>query len=113
MYNRTTPLVAVHLGGRANSQPNVGATKQRSVGVGVDAKVEVQVGAVLVRARQAGLRAERVARSRAQVGDHDDDTVAVVGDLVTAAVGLEGELPACSAAWTGTSALRRRVSRSR
>jgi len=80
--------------------------KESLVRTAVNASVEVDLSAVLVRA--AGrLRAERVAVGRAKVGDHDGDGVARVGDFVAAAVGLDGESPAGTAAWTSACTLSR------
>lgn len=64
-----------------------------------------EVCAVLVGAGQAALGTEWVTISWAEVGDLDDDAVASVGDGVAGAVGLDDQLPAGSASWSGTSAL--------
>jgi len=66
----------------------------------VDASVEVDGRAILVRARGPGLRAECIGVGRTKVGDHDYNGVAGVGDFVSTAVGLDGESPAGAAPWT-------------
>lgn len=104
-HNTPTPLRAVHLHRTPHSESNATVSKQRRIGAGVNAKIEIEVRSVLVRARKTGLRAERVSLRRAQVGDHDDDAVACVADSAAGAVGLDGEFPACAAAGTGTGAL--------
>jgi len=101
VHDSTTPLAARNLHSSTHSQSNARVTEQRSVGARVQTQVKVEVGAVLVGSLQAILRAQRVARSRAQVGDLDDDTVACVGQFVAGAVGLSGQLPAGAAAGAG------------
>ena len=96
----STPLAAADLDSRTNAETNARVSKERLARARINASVEVKVGSVLVRARQAILSAERVARRWAKVRDHDDDAVASVGDGLAAAVGLDGKLPACTAAWT-------------
>ena len=104
MNDSTTPRRARDLDSRANSKPNPTASKQSPAGTRVDAEIKVEVGTVLVSAREAALRAKRVARSRAEVGDLHDDGIAGVGKLVAAAVGLRSELPASAAGGTGACA---------
>lgn len=78
-YHRAGPVaLAVDLLRSTNSEPDTGAAEQRSRSARVDAGVEVEVGSVLVRARQTRLRAKRVAARRAEVGDLDHDAVAGV-----------------------------------
>jgi hypothetical protein len=89
----------------AHSQTDSTVSEQCRVCLGVNAKIEVEVCTILVRAREAGLRAQRVALRGAQIGDHDDDAIACVADLAAGAVFLDGELPACTAARTGAGAL--------
>ena len=69
MHDGPGILGTTDLGGGADSEAfAVGAEKGRG-GARVAAQVEVDVGAVLVRARQAVLRAQRVAARGAQVVD--------------------------------------------
>ena len=106
MNDSSTPLRAADLHGTADSESDAAVAAEQGVaGTRVDAEVEVQVGAVLVGTGHAVLRAERVAVRRAQVGHLHHDALAGVGDLVAAAVGLDGELPASSASWACTGAL--------
>lgn len=102
--NSAAPRRARDLYSRANSKANATATKQRRTGTRVDAEIEVQVGAVLVRAGQAILSTERVSGRRAQVGDLNHDAVASVGQAVAAAISLSSQLPACAAGGTGAGA---------
>lgn len=104
-HNTPTPLRAIHLLRVAHAKTNTTVSKQRRVCLGVNAKIEVEVRAVLVCAREARLRAQRVALRRAQVGDHDDDAVARVADLAAGAVFLDREFPARAAAGAGAGAL--------
>jgi hypothetical protein len=60
-YNTATPLRAIHLHRASHSQTNAAASEQRRIRFRVDAEIEVEIGAVLVRSREAGLRAQRVA----------------------------------------------------
>lgn len=101
VHNGTTPLATRNLHSSTHRQPNARVSEQRSVGTRVQTQVKVEVGAVLVGSLQAILRAQRVARSRAQVGDLDDDAVACIGQFVARAVGLSGQLPAGAAAGAG------------
>ena len=117
-------MAAVDLHRRANSKTDAGVSEQRSGSLGVDASVEVQVGAILVSARQSILGTKRIASClcralamptpvevtpdathRAQVRNLDDDTVPGVGHLASAAVCLDRELPAGTA--SSASALAR------
>lgn len=104
-HNTSTPLRAIHLHRITHAQTNTTVSKQRRVGLGVNAKIEVEVRAILIRSREARLRAQRVALRRAQVGDHDDDAVSRVADLAAGAVFLDREFPTCTAAGTGAGAL--------
>lgn len=81
-HDAARPLRAIDLHSTAHAQANARVPKQRRVRFRIDAEVEVEVRAVLVRPRQAGLRAQRVAGRRAQVGDHDDNAVACVAECV-------------------------------
>jgi hypothetical protein len=60
-YDAATPLRAVHLHRIAHAQANATVSEQRGVRLGVNAKIEVEVRAVLVRPLETGLRAQRVA----------------------------------------------------
>lgn len=61
MNNLTTPLSTINLHSTTHSQPHTTATKQRSTSPRIDAQIKVQVGTVLVSARQSILRTQRVA----------------------------------------------------
>ena len=104
-HNTPTPLRTIHLRRATHAQTNTTVPKQRRVRLGINAKIEVEVRAILVRSREPRLRAQRIALRRAQIGDHDDDAVAPVADLTARAVFLDRELPACAAAGTGAGAL--------
>ena len=103
-HNTPTPLGAIYLRRATHAQTNTTVPKQRRVRPGINAKIEVEVCAILVRAREARLRAQRVALRWAKIGDHDDDAVARVADLTAGAVFLDRKLPACTAAGTGAGA---------
>jgi hypothetical protein len=60
-YDTATPLRAVHLHRTSHAQTDATVSEQRRVRFRVDAEIEVEVGAVLVRSRKTGLRAQRVA----------------------------------------------------
>lgn len=101
--NSTTPLATINLLGTTNSQTNTRATKQSIRSARINAEVKVQVGPVLVGATQTGLRAERVAVCRTEVGDlHDDWTAEALG--VARAVGARGQFPAGAACGAGSGA---------
>lgn len=104
MDNLTTPLTAVNLLSSANGQSHTSASEQSSAGSRVNAQVKVEVGAVLVGARQSVLSTQRVGVCRAEVRDLDDDRAAK-GLFVAAGVGGGGQLPAGSASWAGTCAV--------
>jgi len=94
---------AAHLRRRSQGQPNTTASKQRRRRTIILTQVKVDIGTVLVSARQAVLAAQRVSRGRAQVVDLDDDGVCAV-EGVSAAVGLRSELVAEAAGGAGASA---------
>lgn len=98
------PLRAVDLLSSTNSETDTRVTEKRSRRTRVDAGIEVEVGAVLVSSREAVLSAQRVARSRAEVVDLDNDAVAGVGQSVAARVRLGGQFPAGTAGWAGSAA---------
>ena len=98
------PLAAVNLDGSTESESNTRVTEQSSRCTRVNAGVKVDVGAVLVGARETVLGAERVTRGWAEVVDLDNDAVAGVGELVAARVGLGGQSPAGTTGWTGACA---------
>lgn len=104
-HNGAAPLGTIHLHRTSHSQTNATVSKQRRVRFRVNAKIEVEVRAVLIRSREAGLRAQRVALRRAQIIDHDDDTVACVAESVAGAVGLDGEFPTRATAGPSAGAL--------
>lgn len=104
MDNCTTPLAAANLLSSTNSQSHTSASEQSSTGSRVNAQVEVEVGAVLIGARQSVLCTQGVGVCRAEVCDLDDDGAAE-GLLVAAGVGGGGQLPAGSASWTGACAV--------
>lgn len=104
MDNCTTPLAAVNLLSSTNSQTNTSASEQSSTGSRVNAQVKVEVGAVLVCARQSVLCTQRVGVCRAEICDLDDNGAAE-GLLVAAGVGGGGQLPAGSAGWAGACAV--------
>lgn len=95
---------ASNLDSGTKSKTNTTATEERSRGTRLDAQVKVDIGAVLVGASETALSAERVAVSRAKVGDLDDDAVAGIRQSVAAAIGLGGELIALAACRACTSA---------
>lgn len=97
VHNSTRPLRARNLLRSPQRQPNTAASKQRSAGPRVDASVKVEVRSVLVRARKPVLCAQRVALSRAEVGDLDDYAVASVRQLVAGRVGVGSQFPAGAA----------------
>jgi hypothetical protein len=61
VLNLSLPLRATDLLSSPNSKPNTAVAEECLGRTAVDAKVEVQVGSVLVRSAEAVLRAERVA----------------------------------------------------
>ena len=105
VYNTPTPTATAHLLCGPNSQSLAITAEHGGARARVDAQVEVQVGAVLVRARHAALSAQRITTRRAEVRYLDDDAVACVGDGVSAAVGLDGEFPAGAASWASAGTL--------
>lgn len=90
-----------------NRQTNTTASEQRLVRARVDTKIKVQVRTILVSTSETILGTKRVSIRWAEVSDLYDDAVAGVRQLVAAAVGLGGELPAGAAgaagalAWSG------------
>lgn len=104
MDNGARPFGAIDLRGCPNGETDATVTEERFGGAAVAAEVEVDVGTVLVRAREAILRAERVAICGTQVIDHHDDAGTGVAELVAGRVGLTDEFPACTArgSLTGT-----------
>lgn len=103
-HNSPTPRTTINLRRRPQRQTHTATPEKRSLSTTVRAQIEVHVCAVLIRAGQAGLTAQRVTLGRAEVVDHDDDGGAGVGEGVAAAVCLAGEAPAGSAGWTGAEA---------
>lgn len=104
-HNTPTPLRTVHLHRTPHPQPHSRAPKQRRIRPRVNAQIEIDIRAVLVRPRQPRLRAQRVALRRTQVRHHHHDAVARVADAAPGAVGLNRELPARAAAGAGADAL--------
>ena len=104
-HDTPTPLRTIHLHRTTHAQVHATISEQRRVRSGIDAKIEIDVRAILVRSREPGLRAQRVTFRQAQAGDHDDDAVARVADLVARAVFLDRKLPTRAAARTGAGAL--------
>jgi len=95
--NGTRPLGAVDLGGGADSETLAVISKEGSLGTTVAAEVKVDVGAVLVGARETVLGAQWVAVGGTQVVDHDHDAGAGVGESVAGRVGQSDEFPARTA----------------
>lgn len=94
---------AVNFLGSTKGQFDTRRTKQRRAGTRIDAQVKVDIGAILVGASQTALGAERVTRSRAEVGDLDDDGLRACKG-VAARVGGWSQLVAGTASWTGAGA---------
>ena len=91
---------AANLRSRPQRQPNTTASKQRRRRAIILTQIKVDIRTVLVRTRQAVLRAQRVSRSRAKVVDLDHNSVCAVKS-VSAAVGLRSKLVAETAGGTG------------
>jgi len=73
MLNSSRPLRAVNLGHRADCQANTTVPKECGSSSRVGAKVEVNVGTVLIGVGHGALRAQRVSLGRAEVVYHDND----------------------------------------
>ena len=97
MDNSPTPLRTSNLHRRAHRQTLAIIPKERRLGPAVRAQIEVHVRAVLVRAREPVLGAQRVPARGAQVVDHHHDGGARVRQRVAARVRLAGQLPAGAA----------------
>lgn len=78
MHNSTTPLATRNLHSSTHRQAHARIPKQCRVCTAVQTQIKVEVSAVLIRASQAILSAQRVAGSRAEIGDLHDDAVACV-----------------------------------
>jgi hypothetical protein len=73
MHNSTAVLGAADLSSRSNSKTNTIIAEECRLCTTVAAKVEVDVGSVLVGARQTILSTEWVPVCRAEVVDHNND----------------------------------------
>ena len=123
MDHFSIPLRAGNLYCASNSKTNPAVSKQRLRCTAINAKVEIEIGPILVGSRQSVLRAKGVSRgfsihvsmlyryqrhpcqrTWAQICNLNNNTVSSVGQLVTATVGFGGQLPACTAARAGTRA---------
>ena len=86
--NGPTPRTTINLRRSPQRQSHPIIPEERSLCPRIRAQVEVDVRAVLVRAREPGLGAQRVSGGGTQVVDHDDDAGAGVGERVAGGVGL-------------------------
>jgi hypothetical protein len=101
--NLTTPLPTINLLSTSHRQPHTTASKQRSTSPRINTQIKVQIGTILVCARQTILSTQRVALCRTEVGDLDYNGC-TESFLVAGGVGGCGEFPAGSAGWAGAGA---------
>jgi len=59
-HDTPTPLRTIHLHRITYAQAHATVAEQRRVRSGINAEIEVEVRAILVRSREPGLRAQRV-----------------------------------------------------
>lgn len=82
MDDSARPFRTVNLRGRADGKTNSAVAKECLLSTTVAAEIKVDICTVLVSTRQPILCAERVAVSRAQIVDHNDNAGASVAQLV-------------------------------
>lgn len=83
MHNCATVIGAADLSGRPDSQTNAITAEEGCLGTTVAAKIEVDIGSVLVGARETVLSAQWVSICGAEVVDHDNDRCASIGERVS------------------------------